>query len=69
MPDAYADANEPNGPARNYSNENEDYGVSWMYIPDGNGVPQVAYLTEEHEASRGRRKNVKDSVHFELYTK
>lgn len=22
------------------------YGQTWMYFPDGNGVPQVAYLTD-----------------------
>lgn len=68
--DAEADANnEPYGQARNYTNEDKDYGVTWMYIPDGNGVPQVAYLTEESETSRGRKKNAKDYVRFELYTK
>lgn len=39
-----------------------------MYIPDGDGVPQVAYLTEE--TARGRtnqNKDVKDSMRFELY--
>lgn len=69
--EAEADANaepEPYGRASNYTNEDKDYGVTWMYIPDGNGVPQVAYLTEESETSRGRRKNVKDAVRFELYT-
>ncbi|XP_031632237.1 lipase member H-like [Contarinia nasturtii] len=68
--DAEADANsEPTyGQARNYTNEDKDYGVTWMYIPDGNGVPQVAFLTEESETSRGRKKNAKDYVRFELYT-
>lgn len=69
-PDAVADPNEMFGKTgSNYTNEDKDYGVTWMYIPDGNGVPQVAYLTEEAEASRGRRKNVKEHVRFELYTK
>lgn len=67
--DADATAGEPFEPARNYTNEDKDYGVTWMYIPDGNGVPQVAYLTEDSETSRGRRKNAKDYVRFELYTK
>lgn len=41
-----------------------------MYIPDGEGVPQIAYLTEEDGRSRGGRgRDVKDHVHFELYTK
>lgn len=67
--DPDADASEPYGQAKNYTNENEDYGVTWMYIPDGDGVPQIAYLTEEKPAGRGRKKNVKDAVRFELYTK
>lgn len=64
-PIADADATDANG--QSYSNQNDTYGKTWMYIPDGDGVPQVAYLTEEAETSRGRRKNVKDSVRFELY--
>lgn len=71
-PDADPDADassEPYGQAKNYTNENDDYGVTWMYIPDGDGVPQIAYLTEEKPAGRGRKKNVKDAVRFELYTK
>lgn len=63
-----ADA-EPNGQGMNYTNEDKDYGITWMYLPDGSGIPQIAYLTEEAEGSRGRRKNVKDAVRFELYTK
>lgn len=62
------DANEPYKDNMNYTNEDDGYGVTWMYIPDGNGVPQVAYLTGDPETSRGRRKNVKDHVRFELYT-
>lgn len=51
-----------------YSNEDDDYGKTWMYIPDGDGVPQVAYLTEEDAKSRTTgRKDVKDMVRFELY--
>lgn len=65
---AEPDPSETYGQASNYTNEDKDYGVTWMYIPDGDGVPQVAYLTEESETSRGRRKNVKDAVRFELYT-
>lgn len=46
------------------------YGVTWMYFPDGNGEPQIAYLTEESGRSRGNRnKDVKDCVRFELYTR
>lgn len=51
-----------------YSNEDDDYGKTWMYIPDGDGVPQVAYLTEEEAKKRTNgRKDVKDMVRFELY--
>lgn len=63
------DANESYNPHMNYTNEDDGYGVTWMYIPDGSGVPQVAYLTGDPETSRGRRKNVKEHVRFELYTK
>lgn len=70
--DAYPNAvPEPDGSygqATNYTNEDKDYGITWMYIPDGNGVPQVAYLTEEKGTSRGRNKNTRDAVRFELYT-
>lgn len=69
-PDSEPDPNAAFGQtASNYTNEDKDYGVTWMYIPDGNGVPQVAYLIEEAESTRGRRKNVKEHVFFELYTK
>lgn len=55
---------------KNYTNEDDMYGVTWMYFPDGNGNPQIAYLTEESSRSRGGRgKDVKEHVRFELYTK
>lgn len=56
---------------KNYTREDEMYGITWMYFPDGDGVPQIAYLTEEDGRSRGggRARDVKDHVHFELYTK
>lgn len=39
-----------------------------MYIPDGDGVPQVAYLTEEDGRSRASyKKNAKETMRFELY--
>lgn len=57
-------------PTTNYTNEDEMYGITWMYFPDGNGEPQIAYLTEESGRSRGNRnKDVKDCVRFELYTR
>lgn len=64
-----ADTSESYAQAANYSNEDEGYGKTWMYIPDGNGVPQIAYLKEESSPSRGRSKSVKEHVRFELYTK
>lgn len=55
---------------KNYTNEDDMYGVTWMYFPDGNGTPQIAYLTEESSRSHGGRgKDVKEHVRFELYTK
>lgn len=69
MPNPIADTTDSYGQATNYSNEDDGYGKTWMYIPDGNGVPQVAYLKEESSPSRGRNKNIKEHVRFELYTK
>lgn len=63
-----ADTTDSYGQA-NYSNQDDGYGKTWMYIPDGNGTPQVAYLKEESTPSRGRNKNIKEHVRFELYTK
>lgn len=54
-------------PNSNYSNEDDGYGVTWMYIPDGNGVPQIANLSGDPSSARGRDKNVKEHVYFELY--
>lgn len=55
---------------KNYTDEDDMYGVTWMYFPDGNGTPQIAYLTEEAGRARGgRSKSVKEHVRFELYTK
>lgn len=56
--------------SKNYSREDENYGKTWMYIPDGEGKPQIAYLTEE-AGGRGRTRDsdVRDHVRFELYTK
>lgn len=68
-PNPIAENTNSYGQASNYSNEDEGYGKTWMYIPDGNGVPQIAYLKEESTPSRGRDKNIKEHVRFELYTK
>lgn len=64
-----ADTTDSYGQASNYSNQDEGYGKTWMWLPDGNGVPQVAYLKEESTPSRARNKNIKEHVRFELYTK
>lgn len=55
----------------NYTNQDELYGLTWMYFPDGDGVPQVAYLTEESGRRRGGggQRNVREHVFFELYTR
>lgn len=46
------------------------YGITWMYFPDGDGVPQVANLTEPPNPNgRGRTQPVKEKVRFELYTR
>lgn len=68
MPNPIADTTDSYKQA-NYSNQDDGYGKTWMYIPDGNGDPQVAYLKEESSPSRGRNKNIKEHVRFELYTK
>lgn len=53
-----------------YSDEDSMYGITWMYFPDGDGVPQVANLTEPPNSnSRGRSQPVKEKVRFELYTR
>lgn len=69
MPNPIADTTDSYKQASNYSNQDDGYGKTWMYIPDGNGVPQVAYLKEESSPSRGRKKEIKEHVRFELYTK
>lgn len=59
----------------NYTNMDDEYGVTWMYFPDGDGNPQIMYLTEPKPLSRNdineerRRQPVRDQVHFELYTR
>lgn len=56
--------------ADHYSEEDSNYGVTWMYFPDGNGLPQVANLTEPPNSNgRGRSQPVKEKVRFELYTR
>lgn len=53
----------------NYTDEDEMFGKTWMYFPDGDGVPQIAYLTEPDPRGRGRsQQSVRSMVRFELYT-
>lgn len=60
--------NDSYNPNMKYSNEDDGYGITWMYIPDGNGIPQIANLTEP-DVSRALPPNLKEYIHFELYTK
>lgn len=32
--------------AHNYTNADDEYGLTWMYFPDGDNDPQMVYLTE-----------------------
>lgn len=43
-----------------------EYGVTWVYMPDGYGIPRVALLTEPPTNSRLRLNN--GNVTFYLYT-
>lgn len=65
---AISDANEDGIDPYVHSEENffndKDYGVTWIHIPDGNGVPCIANLTVEHSYSK---RNIKHLVYFELY--
>lgn len=54
--------------AQNYTNYDEDYGKTWMYFPDGDGVPQVVYLMES-PIGLTRSLSVKSRTNFELYTR
>ncbi len=54
----------------NYTNYDENYGKTWMYFPDGNGVPQVIYLGEPPFGTpRLVEITVKNRIRFELYTR
>ncbi|XP_059617748.1 uncharacterized protein LOC132262484 [Phlebotomus argentipes] len=46
------------------------YGVTWMFLPDGNDTMQIAYLSEEpRNASRANYFDVKDKISFQLYNR
>lgn len=55
-------------PAQNYTNYDENYGITWMYFPDGDDIPQIIYLTEPPMGST-RGVGPYNSIHFELYTR
>ncbi|GAB0095878.1 inactive pancreatic lipase-related protein 1 [Sergentomyia squamirostris] len=47
-----------------------NYGVTWMFLPDGNNILQLAYLSEEpRNSSRMSFLKVKDKVNFFLYNR
>ncbi|KAJ6617598.1 hypothetical protein Bhyg_17391, partial [Pseudolycoriella hygida] len=54
--------------AEDYTNFDENYGKTWMYFPDGDGVPQIVNLTESPFGST-RSFSVKNQMNFELYTR
>lgn len=43
-----------------------DYGVTWTYMPDGYGIPRIAFLTEPESNSRISVAN--GEVNFYLYS-
>lgn len=47
------------------------YGDTWMYIPDGFGVPQVAYLKGKDNTEPKTRsyKSIANDVTYDLYTR
>ncbi|XP_055683759.1 phospholipase A1-like [Lutzomyia longipalpis] len=46
------------------------YGVTWMFLPDGNDTLQIAYLAEEpRNSSRMSIFEVKEKVSFHLYNR
>ncbi|XP_039961152.1 lipase member H-like [Bactrocera tryoni] len=45
--------------------DEEDYGRTWMWMPDGDGKPHVAYLTEPPVDSQ--QDDVPEFVHVELF--
>lgn len=52
----------------------KEYGKTWIYFPDGDGVPQIANITEPEDKTlvnlRGKDSlPIRFKVHFELYTR
>lgn len=47
-----------------------DYGKTWIYFPDGNSKPQIAYLTKEPNQNSNLRASMQEimsKVKFQLY--
>lgn len=49
----------------------KDYGVTWMYFPDGDGNIQIASLKNDTIEGRSESQfaDMKSDIHFELYTR
>lgn len=50
------------------STNDPDYGETWIYMPDGDGMPRVALLTPPPPSDQSRIGN-SDKVNFYLYTR
>lgn len=62
----------PEGPSYDpsWSSGLEDYGRTWMYFPDGDGVPRVALLNSDERSTPSVPDEVgPDDVTFYLYTR
>lgn len=46
----------------------DGYGVDWIFMPDGNGKPQVAILKELQNETRGIL-DINSAVSYILYTR
>ena len=54
----------------NWSRSLEGYGRTWMYFPDGRGVPRVALLAADERSTPSLPMEVgPDDVTFYLYTR
>lgn len=52
------------------STDDPNYGITWMYFPDGNNKPQIMYLDQHENAQiRALRDDVKENVNFIIYTR
>lgn len=56
--------------AKNYTNFDGNYGKTWMWFPDGNGIPQIMNLMPFMPNARANEKmSTKKQINFELYTR